>query len=238
MNEQNNRSNEFLNLYRTLEDILTNKYTNQKRKYFNAIIQYTNDDEGRKYKEELNLFREIRNLLSHHPEINGENVIEPSQSVIDTLREIIYSVENPPMAMTIATPIHHLVTATLNSSVTDIIKQMDDRGFSHIPILNEQILYGVFSVSTLFTYFRENGRERLETTTVMDHFKEFLPIEVHTTETFKFKSAKSTYYELKDEFSIFGPKKMRVAAIFITENGSKNKPLLGMITPWDLIRNS
>lgn len=239
MNEQNGRAYEFLNLYKTLEELLTNKYSNTKRKFSSSVIQFMNDDEGRKYKEELNLFREIRNLLSHHPELDGENAIEPSQSVINTLNEIIYSVENPPMAMTMATLTQNLVKATLSSSVLELTKMMDEKGFSHIPIMESgQILYGVFSVSTLFSYFRKHGSEKIEEDTIVEQFKDFLPIDVHSTEAFKVMSSKSTYYDLKDEFSAAGPKKKRLAAIFITENGARDKPLMGMITPWDLIRNS
>lgn len=66
------KSDEFLNLYRTLEEVLSEKYSDRTRNYGSVVVQFMNDVEGRQFKDKLNLCREIRNLLSHHPEVNGE----------------------------------------------------------------------------------------------------------------------------------------------------------------------
>ena len=42
--------------------------------------------------------------------------------------------------------------------------------------------------------------------------------------------------DLKDRFTYLGPQKKRLAAIFVTRTGKEKEPLLGMITPWDMIR--
>ena len=75
------KSDEFLNLYRTLEEVLSEKYSDRTRNYGSVVVQFMNDVEGRQFKDKLNLCREIRNLLSHHPEVNGEKIIEPSQAI-------------------------------------------------------------------------------------------------------------------------------------------------------------
>jgi len=241
MNKQN-RTHEFLNLYRTLEDILTSKYSSGKRRFSNVIIQFTNDDEGRRYKEELNLFREIRNLLSHHPEIGGESAIVPSESVIDTLREIIRAVENPPMALVMATPMKNITKATSSTPTMEVMKLMEERGFSHIPIVKNEVISGVFSVSTLFSYYLKNGKTEIPAESVVADFADFLPVDSHSTEVFSFLPSSATYFDVKDEFSrlgaFAGPKRKRLAVIFVTADGSASKPVLGMITPWDVIRGS
>jgi FOG: CBS domain len=232
-------THEFLNLYRTLEDILSSKYSGSKRRFSNAIIQFTNDDEGRAYKEELNLFREIRNILSHHPEIDGESVIIPSESAINTLKAIIHAVENPPMALAMATPAKNLVKARPDTPLAEIMETMETRGFSHIPIMTGEIIQGVFSVSTLFSYYAKYGKNGIPDNTKVSHFAEFLPVDCHATECFKFLPLSATYYDIKDEFtrsgSRSGPKGKRLAVIFITKDGSAKNPVMGIITPWDVI---
>lgn len=38
-------------------------------------------------------------MLSHHAQIGGEDIFQPSDSVVDVMREILDSVKNPPVAV-------------------------------------------------------------------------------------------------------------------------------------------
>lgn len=60
-------SERFLNLYRDLEEALGVKY--QMR---TGAVQHFSAREGSRWSEELNLFREMRNLLSHHGKIGAQ----------------------------------------------------------------------------------------------------------------------------------------------------------------------
>ncbi len=232
------RAKEFLNLYKRLEELLTVRYSHGKKQFSSAIIQFANDVDGKKYREEINLCREIRNLLSHHSEIEGSEVIEPSEAVVEILQKIVDEVEHPKRAINICTPADKLVKTNLNGRITGVITQMDERGYSHIPVMNGEVLYGVFSVSTMFTYFKRHLNEKIENEDRLEKFADFLPISEHSTENFKFSGADTTFYDIKDEFINEGPKSKRLAAIFVTENGNPDEKLLGMITPWDVIREN
>mgnify|MGYP002555271730 FL=1 len=150
------KSDEFLNLYRTLEEVLSEKYSDRTRNYGSVVVQFMNDVEGRQFKDKLNLCREIRNLLSHHPEVNGEKIIEPSQAMLDILNEVINYVKRPPLAISYATPFENLLKASLNNNALTIMKKMESRGFSHVPVLNGGKFIGVFSVGTIFMYILGN----------------------------------------------------------------------------------
>ena len=77
-------SERFLNLYRDLEEVLGAKY--QMR---TGSIQHFAANEGSRWREELNLFREMRNLLSHHGKIDGQPPMLPAISTIKILEEIL-----------------------------------------------------------------------------------------------------------------------------------------------------
>lgn len=176
------KSDEFLNLYRTLEEVLSEKYSDRTRNYGSVVVQFMNDAEGRQFKDKLNLCREIRNLLSHHPEVNGESIIEPSQAMLDILNEVINYVKRPPLTISYATPFENLLKASLNNNALTVMKKMERRGFSHVPVLEDRRFIGVFSVGTLFMYISDsNSVENIEKMEIGD-FRKYLPFEAHTTD--------------------------------------------------------
>jgi len=79
----------FLELYKELEELLTVKYSGSKKPVGSAVMRYFNDDEGKKWREELNICREMRNMLSHHAMIGGKAVFEPSDEIIGILQRIL-----------------------------------------------------------------------------------------------------------------------------------------------------
>ncbi|MBE6588174.1 MAG: CBS domain-containing protein [Ruminococcaceae bacterium] len=221
----------FLNAYRDLEEVLAVKY-GQKL----GTVQMYASGEGSKYFEELNLFREMRNLLSHHGRIDGSPVVIPSEQALNKLLEILEYAKNPPMALSLATPKASLCCARLSDEVSKIVGLMEKRGYSHIPVLNKSgSLFGVFSVGTLFAFAKDNPESSIQGLTLRD-LSEYLPPEKHTTEKFAFADRDSSLYEIKELFKVSGPYHRRVVAVFVTEGARRNGILLGMITPWDVFR--
>lgn len=226
----------FLDLYNTLEELLKAKYTTPDRHYSNVILRYVNEAEGRRWREELDICREIRNMLSHHSRYDGEDIIQPADSLIELLREVIDTVENPPVAMTICTPVKNLLFCREDERTADLVRKMRNAGYSHVPILRDRALYGVFNSGVLFSRLEKYGNASVDGSSLVSEFDEFLPVEAHTTESYRFVAPDASYFELKSLFDPEGPHKPRIAALFVTRNGKKNGELLGMITPWDMLR--
>ena len=226
---------DFLDLYNKLERLLDNRYKKKGRRFPSLILRFENEDEGKRWRDELEICREMRNLLAHNPRIEGEEFLIPSDALIDVLRQIISDVEDPPRAITICTPTDKLLLCTGCEHVGDVIRTMEAHGYSHVPILEDGVLDGVFSAGTLFSCFAENGGALSPKTTVSE-FSRFLPPNVHRSETYHFAAPDADYWELKDEFIPKGPKHARVAAVFVTSDGTERGKVLGMITPWDMLR--
>lgn len=221
----------FLNTYRDLEEILATKYGQRA-----GLVQLYSAGEGSIYSEELTLFREMRNLLSHHGKINGENAVMPSQASLDKLTEILEYAKNPPVALSIATPAEHLLCARHSDDLIRLLGIMDKKGYSHIPLLGPGgVLSGVFSVGTVFAHAKNDPSKPIKGLQVKD-LAPYLPPEKHTTEKFAFTGKDATLYELKQLFKFSGPYHRRIVAVFVTETGDMNEKLLGMITPWDVFK--
>ncbi len=230
-------SEEFLDLYKNIEETLQLRYQSKANKRVgNPIMRFMDTPEGKRFKEELNLCREVRNLLSHHARFDGEDAVQPSQKLIDFLARLLRYLENPPNAATIATPLHALLRARKDDSLVSLLNRMEERGFSHVPVLEDNRLYGVLSVGTMFSYVKKNPDEPLGHDATVGRLWELLPVEQHINERFAFVSPDCPYESLRAYFNEGGPKKKRLAALFVTKNGQSDSALIGMMTPWDLLR--
>ncbi len=228
----------FLDLYRTLEEDLKEFYAGKRLKYSNPVYEFMNTD-GRRYYDEIDLCREIRNILSHHPYFEGEMPIIPSDNLIDALREIIHYVENPVTAIKLSTGIDDLVTATFEDGVPSVLTKMEKRGFSHVPVTGSGgLLEGVFSVGAVFEFVKSRPGIVIDNSVLLSDMKDFLPVNVHRSEQYLFCTPDATLSEVKNMFRSSGPKQRRVAAVFVTKTADRRSPLRGMITPWDIIKDA
>ena len=225
---------EFLNLYKELEEDLEHYFETRGRHSASPIYDYMNSKEGQPFKEKLDTCREIRNLLSHHADIDGESVVEPAYGLIDFLEELITYINNPPLAIDRATPAEGLLTTDETRNVYALMQIMDKRGFSHVPVVVHGRVIGVFSISTVFDWQLANPEGSLSMTSTIKDMSPFLPVSKHRTEQFVFANRDLT---LSDARALLEKKQKgkHVAVIFITRGGDQNDELLGMITPWDVL---
>ena len=228
---------EFLDLYKQMEALLDEKYGESAGRRGNAVTRFINEPAGREYRDELDLCREVRNLLTHNPEMGGHPVVEPAPALLQTLREAIERLEAPPTVMQFATPVSNLMVTDFSQCTLSVMEAMERRGFSHIPILLNQQIRGVFSVSTLFSYMLEYPNQVLDlSTSKVSDFREFTSIYNHTCERFMFMTPKHTYWDAQKAFeNESSPQQKRLVAIFITTTGDERGQLMGMLTPWDII---
>ena len=225
----------FLDLYRTLEEDLKEFYSGRRIRSSSAVFEYMNE-EGRRHYDEIDVCREIRNLLSHHPSVGGKTPVEPSDTLIETLRRIIFEIENPIVASAIATKREDIVTATHDDSVPSVLKKMDERGISHVPVINSGRMTGVFSIGALFEFIRRHDGIVIDEDLKISDVSDFLPVGAHRTEQYLFCEPKTRLDELGRMFRCTGPRQRRVAAIFVMRGEDRRSELLGMITPWDVIK--
>lgn len=226
------RNHEFLDLYKQIEDTLEQRYDRQGRRYSSVIMEFIHSPEGEAWREKMDMCREIRNLMTHTADIDGEAIITPAAGVVDILREILEYVEKPPMAIDYATKAAQILKVSPMDYVLPVMKAMQRRGLSHVPVMRGDRLIGVFSISTIFSDAIGGGRvDEYVRVEDLDHL---LPVKNHVFEQFAFISEHVTLPEARAAFD--RRDKKRVAALFVTRGGEPDGQLLGMITPWDVLR--
>ncbi len=226
----------FLDMYRTLEKLLEDKYYQRRRYYSSVVMEYINDPESERFREELDVCREVRNILTHSAAIDGQPPIMPSQPLVDSLQKIIDYLESPPLALEVCTPFSKLLTTHPNQRAMGVMQKMKDRGYSHIPVIDYGKFVGVFSVSTLFSYALENPNAGIGADSRISDFSRWLDIDNHASERFEFMPRDVGVDIARKEFDTVGSDRKRLAMIFLTENGKKGEKILGVLTPWDAIK--
>lgn len=225
------RVDEFLDLYKRFEQALKLNFFSDSGKYESVVARYENSRASGELKEEIGAIREIRNLLQHKPKINGHYIVEPSDEVMNVLREAVQQAEHPKLAIDFGVKAEQMYKTTLSSSLLRVIGVMKERGFTHVPVIENNKLYGVVSSYTVFEFATEQDLQILTETTKVSAMKAYLPVAKHKNEYYLFMSRKATFNDAYEAFDNRDSKGRRLAVIFITEEGRADEPILAMLTP-------
>ena len=229
------RAETFLSMYRVLEGLLGEKYAAQDKKTSSVVMTYIQDAESEPIRRQLDLCREVRNLLTHNADDSGNPVVEPSQALLDALYEIIKYVETPRSALLYATKAERILRAHPNDRALDIMRRMDKHGFSHVPVIDDGRITGVFSKSAIFSYIL--GGSSIGPDTRIRQLGEFMDIHRNRGGRYMIIGKQATYLDARNEFERENGRNSRLAVIFITDTGDETGMLLGMLTPWDVMRD-
>ena len=226
------RAELFLNEYKRLEEYAANRFN---LKDTDSAVFYLKDlPEYRNIRIELDYCREVRNLLQHRSKIQGSFAVEPSEEMIKLLRKTIKTILNPPKARDIAIPKAKILYKTLNDYVKPTMTEMINRTFTHIPILENGIVTGVFSENTVLCYLADEQIIGVEDSARFSALEQYLPIDAHKSESFRFIPQDMPLAEVSSIFENALKKQDRIGLIFTTQTGKPTEKVLGIITAWDV----
>ncbi|MBR1704432.1 MAG: CBS domain-containing protein [Clostridia bacterium] len=224
----------FIALCKELESAVKTRYGGTTRGE-SAYVFLSKKAEFRAYAKELDLIREVRNLIQHKEvEVKGKEAIYVDDVLMEALREIIRLVKHPETVRDICST--ELETATLSTPIRELMDRMLDLGFSHIPVLDENgKLLGIFSENSIFSRVAKEGMDALaEKDTVRDYVA-YLDIQDHVRDSFDFIAAKEETEDARVRFKQRDPQGKRLAMLVVTEHGRPAEPVLGVLTPYDVL---
>ena len=168
-----NRTETFIELYKTLEELAVSRYGYPSDG--RAVYQLERRPEFKKIREELDYCREVRNLLQHRKRLGDSYPVEPSGAMLDLLRSVIAQVEAPPRAKDIQVPLREVLCRTMEDPVRPTMLEMERRGFSHVPILRDGVVEGVFSATTVFSCLLDGSITGIGEDMRFSHLRDWLP---------------------------------------------------------------
>lgn len=225
----------FLQKYRILEGLLEKRYEGKKVSSSSVVIEYIRDEDSAPVRVDLDLLREIRNILSHNAGNDGRAVVEPSLEMIERLDEIIHYLEQPRFAAQFGTPEDHILYAHFNDKIYDVMRNMQRNGYSHVPIQDQNGIAGVFSSRSLFDYIAQNGIDALNAHARIADLGSHIQCERQTGERYMFVSADTSIISVRHAFQRYTERNHRLSAVFVTQNGNCKEKLICMLTPWDVL---
>ncbi len=229
------RSEEFIQLYKTIEDLLEAKYRQEGRDVSSCVYQFLCDKESMPFRIKLDLCRQVRNLLSHSADVDGVSPVTPAEPLIKCLKDVIAYLKKPVLASSRGTPIQRLLKATASDRIVWLSRKMEEKGYSHVPVLEKGKVIGVFSVSTFFSLGKDGKLSKISDQTTISEIMDYVSIEGHISERFMIFKKDDTVSEIRKAFSNRKAGQKRVAGVFVTEDGTEKSNLISYITPWDVM---
>lgn len=221
----------FLDLYKTLEARVSAVYGDDVRG--SEVTWLSNRREFRHLRDELDYCREVRNILSHNPKVDGDFLVEPSDKMIKLLEDIIREVDSPARIDEVMIHRNQVLACSLDDLVKPALAKMLQSSFTHIPILDDGRVCGVFSEKTLLTCMVDKAFAAGSDLTFAD-IKKYLALENRGYESFRFIAHDLTVSDAGKMFSDAIRKKDRIGMIFVTHGGKPTERLMGIVTAWDV----
>ncbi|MGN1318515.1 MAG: CBS domain-containing protein [Lachnospirales bacterium] len=231
------KTEKFLDLYRQLERTGRKRF-NDAPENAPVITRLANLPLLKDIKDDIEYCRVVRNFLVHTPKVKDMYPVIPSDDMIKTMEKCVNRLNHPIKAMDYSIKLKNMFTADLSTKITYVTDYMNSNGFTHVPVLDSNNrLIGVFSDNAIYTYICENGSLSITSNSVMRDLKDYLPISNHCHEYFAFMKSDVYLYEIMDLFTIDVRSMKKLAGIFFTAGGRADEPIIGMITPYSLLRD-
>lgn len=228
-------SETFLQKYRILEGLLEKRYEGEKISSGSVVMEYLRDDDSQSVRVDLDLLREIRNILSHNADTDGKAVVEPSDEMLQRLDGVIEHVRKPRVAQDFGTPAGQVLYAHPNDAIVNVMRNMRKNGYSHVPVEDRGRVVGVFSIKCMFDYLAEEGLEMLGNRARVSALGDRIRLDSRKGEKYMFVSADTSIVTVRKAFQRYTERNRRLSAVFVTQHGGADEALICIITPWDVL---
>jgi len=185
--------------------------------------------------KDLKLFSELRNMLVHNPyPEKADPLIIPHGFILEKYEEIKNAVLHPRKAIDIAIKVNFIYTTTPDANAIDVMDEMDEKTYTHVPVMEGSKMIGVFSENSILAYLVNHKEAIIMKDTKISEFEDFVGIDKHKSEYFEFVSRDTLLSDVEVLFQEGLKARKRIAVVYITEHGTRDERLLGMITAWDV----
>jgi predicted transcriptional regulator len=188
-----------------------------------------NDYIIKKYREELDIVRQVRNSIAH----NNEYYILPSSSLYTLLEEILEKVIDSPKISDFIDD--NLMVIKEDTSIIKTIQDMKKHDYDQIPVVDQKGKYiELLTTNTIIRWMGDLESTQSAKLIIEDvQIKEVLNY-AEEDEVCEFISRDSKLDTLIDKHESIIKAGNKIDAFLITENGSREEVLQGIITDWEI----
>ena len=144
-------------------------------------------------------------------------------------------------AKEVMVPRENVLTCTKKSKLFPILQKMDSHNYSHVLILDGDVVCGILSEKTILTIAATKGSllinedEEIDKDTIkcIENYVSFKQASLE--HFFEYISPDTPLNEVKELFARIEKNKERVDILIVTEEGRASGNFLGIITPWEIL---
>lgn len=232
------KQRQFLKLFNTLHDEMQEALYDRKATFWEACLRLAKTNYTvKKYEVELDMIRNLRNILVHSTTNETYDIAEPSDLTLSIMEEITEKLMHPIRIKTFLKNVQHpeVTSFVQEDLLTDVLETIQQYHFSQFPIFGKTELIGMIT---------DNGIANW----VADHVKQG----GFSFENVRIKDVLG-FDEKKDDFIIFHQeeplneiverlenKQMKNTASFVlitqkdTREIHKPEDIVGILTAWDI----
>ncbi len=175
----------------------------------------------------------LRNVVAHGD--RDKYLAEINNLAFEEMDKILELLNNPPKAKEIFKT--EIFTAKVDDNTEDIVKTMNEKIYTHVPVYDNEKYVGTFSESTLLAWLADNivyGQADFRKSHLSDVNKKYLNLH---NDKVDFIAGDTNIFDIKQKFEDAINNKKRLGALYITPDGSKNHfPPIGIVTAYDLTK--
>lgn len=189
----------------------------------------------REYEQDLKEYAELRNAIVHERVKPGVVIAEPHDSVVQQMEFILHELTQPERV--IPRYKRRVFTYQMDEPLTHVLGVIKRYSYTQFPIYNGngKKFIGLLThhgIAEWLAHHQDLDLITLNTVRVRD-----VLAHERTEKNYAVISAQATIYDARDIFIQHLEKGVhRLDAILITEQGRMDEPLLGLITPIDVIK--
>lgn len=227
-------SDRFIVAYNRIEKLLAEKVGESSYSPFYRLIDKVKITNSvvRKYEDDLREFGDLRNAIVHHRTDIDYVIAEPHDEIVDRIEQIEQKLSNPLNVGALFGCKVHTLQST--DSLIAALKLMYENKFSQVPIYQNGKFQGLITAAGITYWLAGQStedsipREIPTLSAVYDYEKR--------KESFEFVEKDLSVYEAEDYFKRAITRGTRLEALLITENAKADEELIGIITPFDLLK--
>ena len=213
----------FLSKYKELEALETNEPN--KYKYLLS-----------KHRNEMDTFRYMRNTLAHNL-ILGEDPFIVSSNVVNLICKYLDDVKKKVYSFSIKTD--KMILVNYDDTLKDVVKLMSENKYSYIPIIDKSLrVVGIVSSDSIMDILNNKDKLKVSENDSLSKYSYYFELSNNENGFYLFISKDIYLYELETMVEKYEHTTHKLNIFLITENGKKNERILGLVTPWDLMKNS
>lgn len=185
----------------------------------------------KRYRDDLIEFAELRNAIVHKTIDPDHAIAEPHDHVVEAILAIEEELLEPKKVIPLFARSVHTCQGT--DLLSDLLKVIRDKEYSQFPVYELGKFKGLMTRKGITNWLAK----QVETKEIQSLDVPLLEVFLSESDAaqFEFISKKTSIYEAKDKFLTYLNYGKRLDTLLITETGDQDEPLLGMITPLDLV---